>query len=148
MKSNFLPPTWFLMALLLSILLNFLLPVSKFIPLPYRLLGIIFIVFGAVLNLWADAMFKKSQTTVKPHELPTALETSGPFRISRHPMYLGMAAILFGLAIGFGSLTPFIVPIAFIVLMEIKFIAIEEKNLESAFGEKYVEYKDRVRRWI
>ena len=106
------------------------------------------IIFGIILNIWADALFKKRKTTVKPHEKPTSFEISGPFRISRHPMYLGMAAILLGTSIILGSLISFLFPIIFIILMEIMFIRIEEKNLEKVFGKKYLDYKRKVRRWV
>jgi protein-S-isoprenylcysteine O-methyltransferase Ste14 len=100
------------------------------------------------MNLWADALFKKRNTSVKPHELPNSLEVSGPFRISRHPMYLGMAAILVGLAVLLGSLITFAVPVLFILVMELLFIPMEDRNLEQAFGAEYQAYKKRVRRWI
>ncbi|MDD5173200.1 MAG: methyltransferase, partial [Patescibacteria group bacterium] len=70
------------------------------------------------MNIWTDNIFKKGKTTVKPHEKPSTLIVSGPFRLSRHPMYLGMAAILFGVSILLGSLTLFIFPIIFGILMQ------------------------------
>ena len=148
MKRRILPPTYFQVLLLLSIGVRFVFPILKFIPSPYKYLGSLFIVFGIVLNLWADALFKKRRTPVKPHDTPTSLEISGPFRISRHPMYLGMTAILLGTAIILGSLIPFGFSVLFIVFMEILFIPVEEKNLEKVFGETYLDYKKRVRRWL
>lgn len=148
MQSKIMPTTYLLVLLLLSIGLHFAFPVKKIIHSPYTYLGIIFIISGAILNIWADSMFKKSKTTVKPHETPTSLEVSGPFRISRHPMYLGGSAILLGVAIILGSIITFVFPILFVILMEIIFISFEEKNLEKVFGEKYFDYKKKVRRWI
>ena len=148
MKSKIEPPTYFIILLVFSIGLHFIFPIKKIIYVPWTYFGVILIIFGIVLNIWADALFKKSKTTVKPHEKPTSFEISGPFRISRHPMYLGMAAVLLGVAILHGTLITFLFPIIFVILMEIKFIPIEEKNLEKAFGKKYLDYKKRVRRWI
>ncbi len=142
------PPNYFLILLLLSLGLHFVLPIKRIIYPPYIYFGYLFIVFGGVLNIWADTLFKKSKTTVKPNKTPTSLETSGPFRISRHPMYLGMVAILLGVAIVHGTIITFIFPLFFAVLMEIKFIPLEEKNLEKAFDEEYRKYKKKVRRWI
>jgi protein-S-isoprenylcysteine O-methyltransferase Ste14 len=136
------------MSLLLSVGLHFALPVTRVIVSPYRYLGIVLIGFGVVVNLWTDSLFKKHKTTVKPYESPTHLEVSGPFRISRHPMYLGMVAILLGIAIALGSLVTFVFPIVFVILMETMFIPFEEKNLEEVFGRKYLDYKKNVRRWI
>jgi protein-S-isoprenylcysteine O-methyltransferase Ste14 len=115
---------------------------------PYSYLGFLLIGFGAILNLWTDSLFKKSKTTVKPQKMPSALLVSGPFQISRHPMYLGMAAILLGEAVFLGSLTTFAFPLIFAILMEVLFMSAEENNLEKAFGKEYLDYKRRVRRWI
>jgi protein-S-isoprenylcysteine O-methyltransferase Ste14 len=93
-------------------------------------------------------MFKQKKTTVKPYENPTELLTSGPFRISRHPMYLGMVAVLLGEAILLGSLITLIFPVLFIIISELLFIPFEEENLEKFFGKKYGEYKKKIRRWI
>jgi protein-S-isoprenylcysteine O-methyltransferase Ste14 len=105
-------------------------------------------VFGILLNIWADALFKKSNTTVKPYEDPSELEVSGPFRISRNPMYVGMAAILLGTAVVLGTLAAFMFPIAYVIFTDFMFIRFEEKNLERIFGNGYIEYKRKVRRWI
>jgi protein-S-isoprenylcysteine O-methyltransferase Ste14 len=115
---------------------------------PYHYIGIVLIGIGVVLNLWADALFKRHKTTVKPYENPTHFATSGPFRVSRHPMYLGMVAILLGVAIALGPLLSLLVPILFVIVMEVMFIPFEEKNLEQAFGKEYHDYKKKVRRWI
>lgn len=148
MKNKILPPRYFIIFLLLSIGLHFIFPIKKIIFPPYTYLGWLLIMFGIILNIWSDLLFKRKKTTVKPHKTPSSLETSGPFRISRHPMYLGMAAILLGTTILHGTLITFLFPIIFVILMEIKFIPIEEKNLEKVFGKKYLDYKREVRRWI
>jgi len=148
MKGNTMPPTYFVAVLLISIILNFAFPIQKINLYPYSYFGAMLIVFGVIVNVWVDALLKKSRTTVKPLEMPTSLEIKGPFRISRHPMYLGMAAILLGVAVVLGSLITFVFSIAFIVLMDKMFISIEEKNLEMAFGNDYLNYKKKVRRWI
>ena len=137
---------WVLMALLLGI--HFIFPTRQIITVSITYFGIILISVGIVLNLWTDVLFKRKETTVKPHKLPSRLIITGPFRISRHPMYLGMALILFGLAFFLGSLPTFMFPIIFVGLMELLFIPLEEENLESTFGESYVRYKKNVRRWI
>jgi protein-S-isoprenylcysteine O-methyltransferase Ste14 len=132
----------------LSIGLHFTLPVTRVVVSPYRYLGIVLIGFGVVLNLWTDSLFKKHKTTVKPYENPTHLELVGPFHISRHPMYIGMFSVLLGIAIALGSLVTFMLPIVFVILMEVMFIPLEEKNLEEVFGKQYLDYKKKVRRWI
>jgi len=143
-----LPPTVFYALLLVSIASHFAVPIITLIRPPYSFLGVPIIIFGAGLNLWADSLFKKRNTPVKPTEMPVSFVTNGPFRISRHPMYLGMAAILLGVAVVLGSILPLAFPILFLALMERLFIPREEANLERAFGDDYRAYKKRVRRWI
>jgi len=147
-SKKLLPPTYFIILLLLSIGLHFIFPIKKVIFPPYTYLGFAFIIFGGVINIWTDFLLKKKKTTVKPYENPTQLITSGPFRISRNPQYLGFTAILLGIAINHGTLITFLSPITFFILMESIFIPFEEKNLEEAFGKEYLDYKKRVRRWL
>jgi protein-S-isoprenylcysteine O-methyltransferase Ste14 len=147
-KKGVLPPTYFIILLLLSIGLHFIFPIKKIIFTPCTYLGFAFIIFGGAINIWADMLLKKNKTTVKPHENPTQLITSGPFRISRNPQYLGFTAILLGVAINHGTLITFLPPIAFFVLIESMFIPFEERNLERIFGKEYLDYKIRVRRWL
>ena len=148
MKNKILPPTYFMIFLLLSAGLHFIFPIKRLIFTPYTYSGTILIVLGIILNIWSDQLLKKKKTTVKPFEKPTSLETSGPFKISRHPMYLGMASVLLGVSIVLGSLITFIFPIIFIITAEKMFISVEEKNLEKTFGKKYLDYKNKVRKWI
>lgn len=142
------PPNYFLILLFLSILINFVFPIKKIILLPYSYLGIFFLVLGIILNLWTDRVFKQNKTTVKPNENPIKLITSGPFRISRNPMYLGMLFILLGAAILLGTTVTFIFPFVFFVVIEFLFIPMEERNLEKVFKNTYLDYKRKVRRWI
>ena len=147
-KRRLEPPTYFLIFLLLAILLHFVLPVIQIINSPYKYIGILLLGIGIWLNMWADGLFKRKNTTVKPFEKSSALILDGPFRFSRHPMYLGMVIALLGVAIILGSLITFLVPIAFFISMQIVFIRHEEKALEQTFGQKYLDYKKRVRSWL
>ena len=146
-RKRILPPTVLLIAILAMAGLHFLLPVKKVIILPVRYCGIALAAGGMLLATWADRLFKKARTTVKPFERSTRLVTAGPYRFSRHPMYLGMAAVVAGLAVMLGSLAPLAVIPAFVWAME-KFIRVEEKAMEETFGQAYREYRRRVRRWI
>jgi protein-S-isoprenylcysteine O-methyltransferase Ste14 len=147
-KKSLEPPTFLLIYLLLALTLHFFFPIKDIISGLYRFLGVLIIAFGVVINLWADSLFKKEKTTVKPDELPSKLITKGPFRFSRHPMYLGFVLLLLGVAIILGSLSSFISPVLMFLTLEWKFIPLEEKQMEKSFEEKYLEYKNRVRRWL
>jgi protein-S-isoprenylcysteine O-methyltransferase Ste14 len=143
-----LPPVYLFISLAGMVLLNLFLPVYHMIPYPWNATGIIPLACGMVLNIIADRAFKQSGTTVKPFEASTTLVTSGAFRYSRNPMYLGMVLILIGVAFLLGSLSPFIISPLFTITMDRAFIVAEEKMLEGHFGDKWRQYKASVRRWI
>ncbi len=158
-KGQILPPTifWFLVLASAgtSLSTRFIYPEEQIAAsFPYSetwgiIAGGLLITAGIALNIWTDLIFKKEATTVKPHEEPSKLITAGPFRISRHPMYLGMTLILFGLPLILsGPATSFVFPVAFAIAMELLFIPFEEANCEKIFKASYFEYKKEVRRWI
>jgi len=148
MKTKLEPPTYFLIFILLAIGLHFVLPIMQLIQVPYRYFGILLLVIGIWLNIWADGLFKRKNTTVKPFVESSVLILEGPFRFSRHPMYLGMVLALLGVAIILGSLITFLTPIVFFIIMQIVFIPLEEKSMEKTFGQKYLDYKNHVRCWL
>jgi protein-S-isoprenylcysteine O-methyltransferase Ste14 len=137
-----------LVAILLVIALNFSLPGLTLIPSPWTLLGILPILTGLALSLSADQTFHRAETTVNPFDLPTALVTSGLYRYTRNPMYLGFILILIGMAVLMGSLTPFLVIPAFWLLLDRLFISLEEQNLALKFVARWEMYKSRTRRWL
>jgi protein-S-isoprenylcysteine O-methyltransferase Ste14 len=130
------------------IALHLFLPGAKIISAPWNLLGVVLLVVGIVLNLMADKSFKERETSVKPLEESACLVTTGVFRLSRHPMYLGFVLILIGAAILTGSLTPFLVVIVFLVFMDTVFIRFEETKLAQTGGDAWLDYRAKVRRWI
>jgi protein-S-isoprenylcysteine O-methyltransferase Ste14 len=143
-----LPPAFLLISILTMTAVHLLAPVSRFIPLPWSLLGLVALAGGILINVVAERAFRRAGTTVKPFEDSAALITSGVYRLSRHPMYLGLVLILVGIAVLLGSLTPFFVIPAFAILLDRRFIVVEERMLGQRFGESWVEYKAGVRRWI
>ncbi|WP_455206308.1 methyltransferase family protein [Kaarinaea lacus] len=147
-KKKLLPPSYLAASLLAISVLHFTFPVVEFISFPWNFLGVLPLLIGVGLNLLADRAFKKANTTVKPFEESTAMLTDGVFRISRHPMYLGMVLILLGISILLGSLSSLIVTAVFAVIIDRVFIIVEERMMEQTFGGKYVDYKKQVRKWL
>jgi protein-S-isoprenylcysteine O-methyltransferase Ste14 len=146
--NRILPPVYFLAAVVLAILLHYLLPLYQLLALPWRLLGVLPLVIGIVLNLLADQAFKKHATTVKPLERSRVLVTAGVFAVSRNPMYLGMTLIVLGIAVLLGSAAPLLVAVALFVLLDRVFILAEERLLEDTFRDQFRQYRQRVRRWV
>ena len=143
-----MPTTFFLIAVLLSLLVHLFLLVAQWVSQPWNLTGLVPLGLGVWLNLSADRQFKAANTTVKPFEVSTVLVKSGAFRVTRNPMYLGFVSILLGEAILLRSLSPLIVAIAYAVLVKVKFISIEERMLADRFGTEWEEYASKVRRWL
>jgi protein-S-isoprenylcysteine O-methyltransferase Ste14 len=139
---------YFLLLLILSIVSHFLFPVRVLLLPPFTFLGILIIGAGLYLAFRTRALFLQNRTTLSPYESPAVLLTTGPFRMSRNPVYLAMAAVLFGSAVLMGTLVPFVFPVLFMVIIELLFITDEERRLEEIFGGAYREYTRRVRRWV
>ena len=117
---------------------------------PWNNLGVLLMILAGLSDLSSLYLFFKKRTTPNPMkpEFTTGLVTNGLYKISRNPMYLGMLIILLGFGIYLGSLTPFLVlPAFYFVITEMQ-IKPEEKMLEKKFGEEYLDYKTKVRRWL
>ena len=142
------PPTYLLVAIITILVLHFVLPVAKIVPVPWNLSGILLLIGGAAINVLAVNQFHRVNTPVKPFEESTALVTSGPYRLTRNPMYLGFTLILIGVALLCSSLIPFFVAALFAILMDRKFIAREEMILARKFGAEWQVYQAKTRRWI
>jgi protein-S-isoprenylcysteine O-methyltransferase Ste14 len=143
-----LPPTYFNLSWIAMVILHFTFPVYQFLAVPYNLSGVILMLGGLWINLWASNYFKKVDTTIKPFQTSTKLVNIGFYRYSRHPMYLGMLLVLLGIFLLLGSISPFIVIPVYILLITRNFILPEEIMLQKTFGEAYEKYKTQVRRWI
>jgi protein-S-isoprenylcysteine O-methyltransferase Ste14 len=146
--QRLMPTTYLLIAILVSITLHFLMPILFIIPSLWNLIGLIPLAFGIWINLSADQAFKRAKTTVKPFEESEELIQEGAFRISRNPMYLGFVAILIGISFLLKSLSPYIVVLAFAILMDVMFIRVEERMLAEKFGDRWEKYRSSVRKWI
>ncbi|MFH1679772.1 MAG: isoprenylcysteine carboxylmethyltransferase family protein [Candidatus Eisenbacteria bacterium] len=148
MRKPILPPTYFVLAVVLVLALRLLLPGPRWIPFPLSLIGAVPILAGVVMNLVADRQLKIHETTVKPFLPSTALVTDGAFARSRNPMYAGMALILLGLALLLGRPAPLFVAPLFACWMDRLFIRKEEEDLARQFGPAFEAYRKRTRRWI
>jgi len=119
--------------------------------LPYNyFIAAIFAVAGTVFIAPAVRQFLKVQTTMHPMhpQESTVLVTDGIYKISRNPMYVGLWLILNAVAFFLNALTPFVVIIFFLLYIENFQVKPEEEALNQLFGERYEEYKKKVRRWL
>ena len=147
-SKKMLPPVYLYLAIGLMVGLHVLFPVAQLLSGYLTLIGLIPLVMGVMINLFADKAFKVHDTTVKPFAESTALVTTGIFRFSRNPMYLGFMLALVAIGLLLGSLTPWMVVSLFPFVLNIQFIRVEEQMLEARFGQVFLAYKKNTRRWL
>lgn len=105
---------------------------------------------GGGVALAGDLEFKRAKTTINPFRphTATALVTSGIYRYTRNPMYVGLALVLLGWAAFLCSASALLGPVAFVLYIGRFQIAPEERVLSSKFGAAYAHYTSRVGRWF
>jgi protein-S-isoprenylcysteine O-methyltransferase Ste14 len=110
--------------------------------------GSLLLMLGFLLRVWATVHFYAHRMRVISLEPQGALITSGPYRFSRNPLYLGgNVFIFFGAALFLGSPSALVATALHLPLMD-RFIRREEAQLERRFGEDWLSYKRRVHRWL
>ena len=134
--------------LLITLALHFMLPEDRTVGWE-QVIGLLLVAVGAGVSSFAAAIFQARETTRKPWGEPTKFVEQPPFTWTRNPMYLGLTTTLLGLAIFFGSIAMLLLaPVVFFAVIDRIVIPREEETMERIFGQDYVAYKDRVRRWI
>ena len=110
--------------------------------------GVILTVAGLALSLSAAATVLRHRTTLAPHHPVARLVTTGPFRISRNPMYTGLTIAYLGVALWIGTWWPIVLaPLAVLAMLR-GVILPEEAYLAERFGDEYARYRRAVRRWL
>jgi protein-S-isoprenylcysteine O-methyltransferase Ste14 len=119
------------------------------VDLPAGSLGAMVFVLALALVAWAIVTITGAGSNV-PTNLPTTttIVERGPYRFTRNPIYLGMFLGLIGLAIAFDNLWLLIMLLPFAFVIRYGVVAREEDYLERKFGDVYVGYRSRVRRWL
>jgi len=143
-----LPPIIVLLSILLQIALHVWLPVASIVPPPWNWIGALIIAAGIGILIGPALAFRRSETSIIPFTESSSLVVDGLYRYTRNPMYVGMLLVLTGVAMLAGSLTPFVVPLLFVPLMNVRVIRHEERMLTDTFGAEYTDYASRVGRWF
>ena len=142
------PPLLFFIPILASLVIEWFVPTS-FVHGAFRwIIGALFFLAGIALNVGGFMTQKRAGTDPIPFNPSTRIVSHGLYRFTRNPMYIGFALWTLALAVLVDSAwTLLAVPIG-LVLIDRIVIAREERYLERKFGEEYLNYKRRVRRWI
>ena len=147
-KRKIVPPVYLFMTLLLMWLMNRFVPLYEYLAPPIAYAGIIPILCGMAMAAVSAGMFLKLKTGLEPFEEATVLVTSGFYRFTRNPMYIGMFMLLLGVALLMGSAGALLPIPLFILVIRNNFVAGEERFMEAAFGQQFLDYKLKVRRWL
>lgn len=150
-QVSFPPPLVYLGFLLTGLLLDQLSGrVPDFIPVSPLVMaaGAIALLSGIFVMLAGTSRFRKLGNNLEPWKHSNQIVSSGIYGYTRNPMYLGMALTYVGLALWFRSSWAIIVLPVVILVIRSQVIAREERYLAQKFGDEYLAYKGKVRRWF
>jgi len=150
-RPPILPPALGLLMMLAVFTVHFIRPGTIFWHYPINFIALIPIFIGATLNVLADKELR-AKGVIAPNgeynENLGILVTSGVYRFTRNPAYLGLVLIIGGLAIWVGSLTPWLVVGLFTFILTQFYIRPEEQRLSEELGLRYEQYCKLVPRWF
>ncbi len=145
---KFPPPAIFVLLIFVGAGLNYVWPIGMGVPASFELVGIAIVLFGVAVAILVNGSFKRLGTAIEPWKPTTKIITTGFFAWSRNPIYVGFCLFNIGIGIASNSFWIFISFIPAAILVYYIAIAKEEAYLEKKFGEEYIAYKNKVRRWI
>jgi protein-S-isoprenylcysteine O-methyltransferase Ste14 len=122
--------------------------IANFKSVAAAILGGVLLATGFLLRVWATVYFYRRDMKVIVLHPQQQLITTGPYRYSRNPLYLGGNGFIFcGAALALGSPSGIALTVLAILAAELM-IRREENQLAQTFGQQWTDYKSRVRRWI
>jgi len=144
-----LPPIWALAYLLITAAASYLLGWPLVPGLSLVWLSVVLIMVGIALAVAAVMLFRREGTELNPTAAANRkLVTSGPFRLTRNPMYLGLVMATLSGAFWAGAWPMFVPPIAIFATANWIHIPFEEEKMRRQFGDAFDAYAREVRRWI
>jgi protein-S-isoprenylcysteine O-methyltransferase Ste14 len=147
-KVKFPPPLIYLLCLFCGYGAHYLYPLSIGYSWPVKTVGVILILITLTILIYIGGIFKRKETNIEPWKPTTAIISTGIYAYSRNPIYMALCLISIGVGVVVDSIWMLLsfLPSALLVY----WIAIkkEEAYLEHKFGEEYLSYKRKVRRWL
>ncbi len=142
------PVPWvFVLGYLVGVAIEFAMPLGR-LPANAPVVGGVLFCLGAAFAGWAWLLCRRVGTTRVPGEISTSLVTRGPYRVSRNPMYVGLAVAYLGEAGILRQVWPILVLAPVMAYVNSMVIPVEEARLRVAFGATYEQYSEAVRRWV
>jgi protein-S-isoprenylcysteine O-methyltransferase Ste14 len=145
---RFPPPLIFIIVFVAGLQLQRFFPFVDIPKVIGRLISVMCFVVSTILAASSFIMFQRAHTSPLPIKPTLVLVTNGPYRFSRNPMYLSLFLLYFGLALWLDVFWVLVLVPLVIILVQYLAIVREERYLERKFGQQYISYKARVRRWF
>jgi protein-S-isoprenylcysteine O-methyltransferase Ste14 len=145
------PPFLFLGALALGCLLSLVIQIGPRLASPNGnalAVGLTFVALGFALAAFSARAFHRAGTEIVPGRPANALVTTGPYKITRNPIYIGMTLVYFGLAIVMTSVWVLLLLIPVLMVLQQGVVMPEEAYLKRRFGAAYRKYQAHVPRWL
>lgn len=144
-----LPPLLFIVLAIAMAGICWALGSPHLIAYPFAGTGAILLAAGLGIAIYHSRLFKRVGANILTFNQPTHLVTTGLFRHTRNPMYLGLALALFGIAILFqGAPSSLLLALAFVIICDRWYIRYEEQAMQQRFGEQYRQYCQSTPRWL
>jgi protein-S-isoprenylcysteine O-methyltransferase Ste14 len=147
-RVKIVPPKVASLFLAIGIMMNWIVPLHPFDFWTSFFGGLFLVTAGGILIGWAVNIFSEKGTNIRIDRPVTCVVTSGPYAITRNPIYLGGAILYAGIALLFDSGWALLLLIPLIAIIQKRVILPEEEYLEAKFGRPYLDYKAKVKRWL
>jgi len=148
-RIKVVPPKLAGMFLLGSIIANFIFPLHPFEFWTSFFIGLLLPVpLGAVLVWWGFRTFADHKTDFRIDRPASCIVKTGPYAFSRNPIYVGGAILYLGIALLFDSGWSLFMLIPLMCIIHQRVVLPEEEYLEGKFGQEYLDYKAKVKRWL
>lgn len=142
------PPVLMLIHLVTVFLLEWLVPLPLPVPSLVYVIGWIVVFLGLVTAFGALRQMIQAHTSPDPHSPTTSVVTTGVFRFTRNPIYVGYLCVLISIPLIFGNYWGLVAAPVQVYLFNRLIITREESYLSGKFGQDYLDYKSKVRRWV
>lgn len=147
-NKNIHPPLVAVFYIAIAFLLGRFFSLPYIVPAFLRNTGFVMTFIGFLLGVGAFIEFRKARTTLDPHGSVKQLVTTGVYRFTRNPIYLGFLLMVIGLPLNSGISWGIVIAPFFATTMKKLVIEKEEAYLEKKFKEQYTGYRSKVRRWL
>jgi protein-S-isoprenylcysteine O-methyltransferase Ste14 len=141
------PPLVVLGAMVIGAVLETIWP-TALVPPPLAALGVVLVLLAVALFRLSLRQFRAAGTSVRGNVPTTAIVRTGPYRLSRNPIYVSFMLLQLGIALWAGSVWVLAMLLPAAALIACVVVPREERYLASRFGGEYAEYRRSVRRWL